>query len=75
MARAISRAAGILGYSGPDWMEFSGAEKKYLRGEARNAERRVERFANRSPENRKGDRRPEDWETWEWDLYKEAVSK
>ena len=73
MARAISRAAGILGYSGADWMEFSSQEKRALRGEARNAERRVARYANRSADDRKGDRRPEDWETWEWELYREAM--
>jgi hypothetical protein len=70
MARAIARAAGVLGYSGADWAEFNSVEKRQLRNEVRNADRRIERFSNRSPENRKGDNRPGDWETWEWDIYK-----
>ena len=76
MARQISRAAGILGYSGPDWMELSSAEKKHLRGEVRNAERRVARFVARSADNRTrtGEDNPMDsWEIWEWQLYREAM--
>jgi hypothetical protein len=76
MARPIARAAGVLGYSAADWAEFSSAEKRGLRGDVRNADRRIERFARRDPENRKRtgeDDSMEEWETWEWDLYREAM--
>lgn len=72
MARPISKAASILGYSGPDWYELSPELRKELREDVRNTQRRIVRFAGRSKDRRTGDYRPDDWETWEWDLYREA---
>lgn len=73
MARPVAKAARILGYSNADWYTLSSSDRKRARAEVYNADRRVKNFSKRSAENRRGDDRPEDWETWEWDLYREEM--
>jgi hypothetical protein len=68
-----TKAATVLGYTKSEWQAFSPEERKDLRNEVKNAQARINRFAHRSDRNREpGDPR-DDWETWEWDLYREAV--
>lgn len=73
MARAVAKAARILGYSNADWYILTPSERRRARAEVYNADRRVHNFAKRSAENRKGDNRPVDWDTFEWELYREEM--
>ena len=70
---AIARAASVLGFSNADWHSLSSIEKQAYRNIVRNADRRIERFAARSPEDRRGANRPEDWSAVDWELYKEEL--
>jgi hypothetical protein len=73
MAKPLARAAGVLGYSAADWYTLSPREKRDLRNAVRNADRRVTNFAKRPASKRKGDFRPDDWSTVEWEIYMEEM--
>lgn len=73
MARPIARAASVLGFSNADWHTLSSAEKRDYRNAVRNADRRVHNFTKRSADKRKGQYRPDDWTTVEWEIYMEEM--
>lgn len=64
------KAAKVLGYSRKDWQALDAFDKLELRNMVRNAERRIGNLAKKPKGQRKGKR---DWESWHWELYKEAV--
>jgi hypothetical protein len=68
-----THAASVLGYTKAEWATFSSQQKEELRNEVRNAEKRIERFTNKPADKRKGEFAPDDWQTWEWELYREAM--
>lgn len=75
MARQVAKAARILGYSNADWYTLSASDRKRARAEVYNTERRVKNFAKRSADDRKRSNQTvtEDWDTVDWDLYREEM--
>lgn len=75
MARQVAKAARVLGYSNADWYTLNSAERRRARQEVYNADRRVHNFAKRSAEDRKRSNQSvtEDWDTVDWDLYREEM--
>ena len=64
------KAAKVLGYTRKDWQELEAFDRLELRNTVRNAERRIANLAKK-PKSKRGGKK--DWETWEWELYKEAI--
>jgi hypothetical protein len=70
---AKPKAAKALGYTAAQWHDLDPQEKEVLRNNVRNAERRIDRFAGKPKQQRKRGAATADWETWEWNLYREAM--